>query len=136
MAWPITFELYAAVVNMINLMPNKRTGQFRMPYQIMTDSRPTASLWQFGQTAVIHEWTKGADSVAICGIFLGYEMKNPKSLRVYVPSRKTAYHRLKFEPSVADPDEWSFKRRIRLLPADSIPSVGENILDTNISNMQ
>ncbi len=112
----------------------------------MTGARPAAPLWRFGQTGVIHERQKGADIVAMWGIFLGYEMGNPKSLRVYVLSRKTVYHRIKFEPSAVYPDEWNFKRRIRLLPADPIPSVGENILraptmgenvlDSNIRNMQ
>jgi hypothetical protein len=77
----------------------------------MTGARPTAPLWRFGQTGVIHERQKGAGIVVMWGIFLGYEMGNPKSLRVYVPSRKTVYHLVKFDSSAAYPDEWNFKRR-------------------------
>jgi hypothetical protein len=108
-------ELLAAAIEAIGSVPNKATGPTMTPYQMVTKTRPAVKKHQFGQPGLCYSKRQDApDQRAEWSMFLGGS--GVRDVRVYIPLRKGVYSRRKFVATDGYPEDWGYKRRLRIVP--------------------
>ena len=107
-------EKLAAAVEAISTLPNTSTGPTMTPYQIVTGRRPRPRSYAFGTPGICHSRRddKPDQRAEWCLYMSG---TSDRDHRVYIPQRKLVFSRRKYVEMEGYPEDWGYKRRIRIV---------------------
>ena len=111
-------ELLDAAVGAIADLPCGASGDNATPRQLVSGKRPSLKKFAWGQPGLCHSRrTDDANLRAEWCIYLGGS--GARDVRVYIPQRKAVYSRRRFMEMDGYPQDWNYKRRIRIIATRS-----------------
>ena len=120
----VEIEVWIAVCESINSLPNSATGPNHTPFQLVTSMRPSVRPIATGKPVQVPA-RKASDpnQVAEWGIYMSQSFRGDH--RVYLPQHSVIVSRRKVIEQESYPNDWHFVRRPRLVVPTVVPSIAD-----------
>ena len=120
----VEIEVWIAVCESINSLPNSATGPNHTPFQLVTNMRPNVRPIATGKPVQVPaRKANDPNQVAEWGIYMSQSFRGDH--RVYLPQHSVIVSRRKAIEHESYPNDWHFVRRPRLVVPTVVPSIAD-----------